>query len=1217
MKNLTFLFCFFAIQIAIAQDTFTYKTVKASSVTESTVQLEGASEQTTNFSSKSINLSAASKGGGTVNGSTIGNLSVSPTGAVTYSVPIDVPPGINGIQPEIALAYNSQSGNGLAGWGWNVSGISVITRIPSTLFHDNQIDAVDFDSNDRFTLDGQRLILKIGTYGANGAEYQTESYSNIKITSHGTHHTSGIAGPSYFKVYYPDGSIAFYGQNTNSRGRNDYAITYWENPQGIRINYSYNTIQNSLRIYKISYGHRGTASPINEIEFVYGDRKRDEQSYINGTRFIRNTILKEINVRGQGGTAYRNYVIQHSETSLGYERVTSVQEKTGDNSDSRNAITFTYGNTPTSTSRVDRAGLTVQNIEQRNAKVIPLDMSGNGKMDFIVYPTTGTDARKKFWLFNDIQNAGGINFYNEANTGRFQEIFPVTWLNYDYKLLPNQGLAIIQNSGNTQVKFKVYSSGSAAQPIAYKYEKIWDAPTYLDYPIFQCDLSFETRIEQEYLSGDFDGDGLSDVVAISKPYSQEACTFNQSTNECNCQYNYVTPNSIKLIKLDRRLTTNFASSIGGFSGGPYKSSDQLLTFDANGDGKTDILRFQDGKVQVYSLNPSNSSLTLLWETSDSRINLDYPILPGDYNGDGKTDFIIPTADNSLDFATFLSRGNSFVKDVKLEPFQYKEMDYNGQGTLYGYNLIPVDINGDGRTDIIDYRTTTYNNSSNGTQNIRIYQNFKPSSTSSNPRFIFSGSTSKTGDLKHYPIPVFLSSDRPNNNLDFASISDNHVTSFVFNKDHREDVAMQQVTNNGVTTTIKYDQVNPYYNGGGDPYYFPSYSAGYGEVYPFINVNVAPSFKVVRELEQNGSGLTRNQKFYYKGAVSHATGLGFVGFQELKRSNWYGDGVGTLWNISKHDPMLRGAVTEQIVANSSSSNPSQYQSKVNYFYDYKLIANPGSPSAPQYMENITRSSSISGAQTDFAEQTITFLPGFHAIGANGNYHAYIFPPSEQPGDVGYAGAVDIRLKRMETDNGLTGVSTTETYSYDAYNNPLVTNTSFTGGNKATTYQYYNNASASNNTYHIGRVKTMTERITLNGNSFNTEEQYAYSNNLVTQVKKRGNGTNWLTEDFTHDVYGNVLTKTLTASGLSPRTETFEYSATYGGRFLTKSIDIEGLETTFSYTSATGNLVSTTNPYGLTTSYINDKWDRVDRMTDYLNNHTDYTYTPLVGEVKRIR
>ena len=93
-------------------------------------------------------------------GVTEGELSVSLTGTASYNIPIAVPPGINGVEPKIALTYSSQGGNGIAGYGWNIAGLSSITRIASSKYHDGISDPVDFDALDRFSFDGQRLIVK-------------------------------------------------------------------------------------------------------------------------------------------------------------------------------------------------------------------------------------------------------------------------------------------------------------------------------------------------------------------------------------------------------------------------------------------------------------------------------------------------------------------------------------------------------------------------------------------------------------------------------------------------------------------------------------------------------------------------------------------------------------------------------------------------------------------------------------------------------------------------------------------------------------------------------------------------------------------------------------------------------------------------------------------------------------------------------------------------
>lgn len=106
-------------------------------------------------------------------------------GSATYEIPIVVPPGRRGVQPSLALAYSSRSGNGIAGMGWALTGLSSLDRCPQTLEQDGRSRAVQLDAQDKLCLDGQRLVATSGTYGAASATYGTELESFARVTQLG------------------------------------------------------------------------------------------------------------------------------------------------------------------------------------------------------------------------------------------------------------------------------------------------------------------------------------------------------------------------------------------------------------------------------------------------------------------------------------------------------------------------------------------------------------------------------------------------------------------------------------------------------------------------------------------------------------------------------------------------------------------------------------------------------------------------------------------------------------------------------------------------------------------------------------------------------------------------------------------------------------------------------------------------------------------------
>jgi hypothetical protein len=85
-------------------------------------------------------------------------LSVSDSGSPTYSHPIAVPPGVAGMSPKIGLFYAGGGVNGPVGHGWSIQGISTITRCPAIKAIDGARGAVTFTAADKLCLDGQRLI---------------------------------------------------------------------------------------------------------------------------------------------------------------------------------------------------------------------------------------------------------------------------------------------------------------------------------------------------------------------------------------------------------------------------------------------------------------------------------------------------------------------------------------------------------------------------------------------------------------------------------------------------------------------------------------------------------------------------------------------------------------------------------------------------------------------------------------------------------------------------------------------------------------------------------------------------------------------------------------------------------------------------------------------------------------------------------------------------
>src|SRR5581483_2122418 len=313
-------------------------------------------------------------------GATPGSFAVSPSGAATYTIPIVVAPGTNGMQPNLALIYNSQAGNGLLGMGWALSGLSVIHRCGATMEIDGFKGGVNYDANDRFCLDGERLI-QVGA-----TEFRTEHESFQRVFIGGP-----LSDPTWFSVWDKDGGDRGYGATPDSRIQAPghsmarvWAISYMRDKSLNRINFSYEiNSDGDYRPASISYSTNtvaGKSTPPSSVTFTYGPRS-DVTPFPDGgfnakrllavSTFSDNTIVRKYNLSYEYGVSTMRSRLT-SITECGTDNVclppTQFQWQEGGGSGTGSYVrTFGYNGGPGYANDGTRAYV---------------DVNGDGKADF-------------------------------------------------------------------------------------------------------------------------------------------------------------------------------------------------------------------------------------------------------------------------------------------------------------------------------------------------------------------------------------------------------------------------------------------------------------------------------------------------------------------------------------------------------------------------------------------------------------------------------------------------------------------------------------------------------------------------------------------------------------------------------------------------------------------------------------------------------------------
>jgi Salmonella virulence plasmid 65kDa B protein/FG-GAP-like repeat len=358
-----------------------------------------------------------------------GQFAVSPSGAATYSIPIQVPPGIAGMEPKLSLNYNSQAGNGIMGMGWNLGGLSSITRCPQTKAQDgpSAITSVNYDSNDKFCMDGQRLIVVNGEYGATGSEYRTEVESFSQITAVGQIYGEAprlapicytfpdmpeciyvggapALGPSSFTVKTKAGLTMKYGFTDKSRieAQGKAAVMVWTineitDIRGNSMSFDYYEDNASGSFLPATISYAG-----NVVTFVYDTTQRPDIQigYQAGSKVTLLQRLKSINTY-VGLKTIATTKIQYSQSpDLQRSNVSSVQLCDG-------ADTCLVPMTVSSNEGASNGFLYSANQDiggwdgsATGVRELTMDVNGDGKTDLVRIWNNLNQANAQVWLGN-------------------------------------------------------------------------------------------------------------------------------------------------------------------------------------------------------------------------------------------------------------------------------------------------------------------------------------------------------------------------------------------------------------------------------------------------------------------------------------------------------------------------------------------------------------------------------------------------------------------------------------------------------------------------------------------------------------------------------------------------------------------------------------------------------------------------------------------------
>lgn len=1159
-------------------------------------------------------------------------MNVNDSGALTFMIPIDVMKGLNKFQPNLAIAYNSQSGNGQAGWGWNLVGLSSIMRGGKSKLLDGITLGPQFNDSDPFYLDGQRLIATSST------TFETEKYSKIKITKD---NTASLNSGYSFTIQYTDGKVAKYKELVTGQ----HYISVIKDALDNEIHYTYSITSNVPQISSISYGGSSVSNDKFFINFNYIDRTVHTKTYRNGILFKNTKLLNEVKVQSVYLTAnnglFRKYKLHYDKIQNNtVERLIKVEVE-NESGQSLKPLNFTY-NLATTANLISRdsynSGLNQNVVALGNVAVGDFYRTGR------VFPIYEVKRADSTYTLN-VQVNGAMNYlksreYFVGRTIQNNKIcendqlisLSIDYLGGDNFSSPSNAVNLIDK---LKFKFNDLVNGFTKTielnlPGGVKFHTLPEDPSFTEYLEYYTDNTPYDRdtTGREYLTGDYNNDGLIDMLIVEK---------SNLSRPLKIYY-------VELGLLPSGVTTPIPISVPSMI---EKSRYYQVEFD--GDGANEIMLVSteednDGLCSVFKLNLSTNALLAIPTFQNVPIP-DFeertPLIFGDFNGDGLTDFMTPKKIYSIKGSSaskelkkmeteqqlwweFMGTGTTYIQTLRnytqqklayMAPSQRNIIKrsstwskiWNGTPDRYSHteygssSIIPMDINNDGKTDLVAFRKfgkakydsggklwkTTLENLNEFVvpgyfnNDLTYVQPETLNSAIANKVIFHVNKTLPTGyhSFEALTSSVDISQKRISplslvlNNTDYnqlntykpeifihdpVSLTDR---SYIFSNEEFSEGLLREVNNGSpITLGIEYRPMVEKNNTNHEKVYLTD---NLSLLYPYyIHKNIGITY-LVHKMHTLFDNNVLTKEYRYQNGIQHLWGKGFIGFQKTYVSDVYESKYingkylvkdmfkGLFWNIKTYDPLNDNALVSSIYGSLN----------LNSVFTKSVITN----------QRFTKS-----------------------------YNRYlILPTFEQNKDF------------------LQDITINKTYQYDSNGDLLLQQVNTDFNSQASGVETYEYQPESNNGEHyfFGKIIKTEKTSIRDGHTFVVKDEQSFNGNgTLAQIRKYGITSSTLSSiqpvppiftDYTYTTFGEIETETLstsnlaTSSGVCSLTTTYEYDSTL--RYINKIISPEGMEDIINV-NALGRVISETSGLGLTTSYKYDYWGSVKEITDYLGKKT---------------